>query len=135
MTTKTPLLAGRVRRPPASGWSWIDRSFLADHAPFLSTEAILLYMFWTAVADKMGLSCWGDAAIAARLHIGAGAVVCGREELVMRDLIAYRHPVTQVLMLPVRAAERRDSGPMSLGEILRTAAAGIQFTREERTKP
>lgn len=132
MTTKEPLVPGRVRRPPPTGWSWIDRSFLSCHAARLTNEAILLYMFLAAVADRMGLSFWSDAAIAARLHISEDAVARGRDELVACDLIAYRRPLTQVLSLPEPAPEKRDRGAMPLKEILRAVAAGIRPCNAER---
>jgi hypothetical protein len=37
MTSKIPkrlLLPNRVRRPPEDGFSWVDRRFLQDYAPF-----------------------------------------------------------------------------------------------------
>jgi hypothetical protein len=132
MTTKKPLVPGKVRRPPPTGWSWIDRSFLSCHAAHLTTEAILLYMFLAAVADRMGLSFWSDATVAARLHIDEDAVARGRDELVERGLIAYRRPLTQVLSLPVERVEKRDRGAMPIREILRSVAAGIRPCNAER---
>jgi len=107
MIHKQVLLPDRVRRPPAEGWSWIDRRFLRDHASRISHDAILLYFFLVAVSDKHGLSFYRDATIAVRLRIQEQAVVRAREELVTEDLVAYRVPLTQVLSLRPPALVRR----------------------------
>jgi hypothetical protein len=72
-------VAERVRRPPTSGWSWIDRRFLRERAPRLRHEAILLYFFLAAVSDKDGLSFYSDASIAVRLRMTEAAVVAAGE--------------------------------------------------------
>jgi hypothetical protein len=56
MPPKPILVAARLRRPPATGWSWVDRRFVREHMADLSREAVLLYFFLAAVADKHGLS-------------------------------------------------------------------------------
>jgi len=120
MIEKRVLLADRVRRPPAAGWSWIDRRFLRDHAPRLSHEAILLYFFLAAVSDKHGLSFYGDATIAVRLRMQEQSVVRARDELINEDLVAYRAPLTQVLSLRPPKLARRGGGLLEIGEIFRT---------------
>ena len=120
MIHKQVLLPDRVRRPPAEGWSWIDRRFLRDHASRLSHDAILLYFFLVAVSDKHGLSFYRDATIAVRLRMQEPAVVRAREELVTEDLVAYRTPLTQVLSLRAPALVRRGGGLQQLGDIFRT---------------
>ena len=55
MPPKPILVAARLRRPPATGWSWVDRRFVREHMADLSREAVLLYFFLAAVADKHGL--------------------------------------------------------------------------------
>ncbi|MBW1907129.1 MAG: hypothetical protein JRJ24_17870 [Deltaproteobacteria bacterium] len=122
MIHKQVLLPDRVRRPPAEGWSWIDRRFLRDHASRISHDAILLYFFLVAVSDKHGLSFYRDATIAVRLRIQEQAVVRAREELVTEDLVAYRVPLTQVLSLRPPALVRRGGGVQQLGDIFRTLA-------------
>ena len=57
---KRILVADRLRRPPATGWSWMDRRFLREHGDHLSREAMLLYFFLAAVADRHGLSFYSD---------------------------------------------------------------------------
>ncbi len=119
MTTKRLLIAGRVRRPPSSGFSWVDRRFLREHAAALSKDALLLYLFLAAVSDKDGLSLWGDARTATYLRMIDEAVASARDELVRRDLVAYAAPLTQVLALPEPRVERADAGTERLGDILR----------------
>jgi hypothetical protein len=123
MIHKQVLVPGRVRRPPADGWSWIDRRFLREHAPRLSHEAILVYFFLAAVSDKEGLSFYGDASIALRLRMSETAVVRARDELLAADLVAYRAPLVQVLSLPRAMVQHRAGGMARFGEILRSLAA------------
>jgi hypothetical protein len=136
MIHKRILVPERLRRPPATGWSWLDRRFLREHAERLSREAELLYLFLSAVADKHGLSFYGDGTLAARLRLPLAAVVQARDELLARDLIAYQTPLTQVLSLPENAVRRQaqaGQGLMHLGEFLRQAAASSSNAR--RTSP
>ncbi len=55
--------------PPATGWSWLDRRFLREHGDYLSREAVLLYLFLAAVADRHGLSFYSDHTLSSRLQI------------------------------------------------------------------
>jgi hypothetical protein len=122
MIHKRILVPGRVRRPPTDGWSWIDRRFVRDFAPRLSRDAIELYFFLAAVADKDGLSFYHDATVAGRLRISEDALVCARDELVREDLVAYRTPLTQVLSLPRLHVQRRGGELIQLGQLFRTLA-------------
>ncbi len=123
----TPILVpARLRRPPATGWSWVDRRFVREHAAHLSRDAVLLYFFLSAVADKHGLSFYGDGTLAALLRMSLPALIPARDELLARDLIAHETRFTQVLSLPPTGQRRRcepGGGLMQLGEILRRAAA------------
>ena len=133
MIHKQILVPGRVRRPPADGWSWIDRRFLREHASRLSHEAIFLYFFLAAVSDKDGLSFYGDASIALRLRMAETVVVRARDELVAADLVAYRAPLAQVLSLPATTLQHRGGGLAAFGEILRTLAAPSPHTDSRRS--
>jgi len=123
----TPILVPeRLRRPPATGWSWVDRRFVRDHAARLSRDAVLLYFFLAAVADKHGLSFYGDATLAALLRMPLPALLEARDELLAHDLIAHEARFTQVLSLPSpvrRRAGEPGGGLMQLGDILRRAMA------------
>jgi hypothetical protein len=135
---QTPILVpARLRHPPQTGWSWVDRRFIREHAAQLSHDAVLLYFFLCAVANKHGLSFYGDGTIAALVRISLPALIAARDELLARDLIAHETRFTQVLSLPP-AGQRRSCKPgqglMQLGEILRRAAA-LPQTSGERSLP
>jgi hypothetical protein len=119
VTAKRLLIPARVRRPPASGFSWVDRHFLREHAAGLSKDALLLYLFLAAVSDKDGLSFWSDTRTASSLRMPEVAVASARDELVQRDLVAYVCPLTQVLALPAPRVARAGGEVERLGEILR----------------
>jgi hypothetical protein len=124
---QTPILVpARLRHPPKTGWSWVDRRFMREHAAHLSRDAVLLYFFLCAVANKHGLSFYGDGTVAALVRISLPALIAARDELLTRDLIAHETRFTQVLSLPP-AGQRRSSEPgqglKQLGEILRGFAA------------
>ena len=74
MIQKRILVAERLRRPPATGWSWVDRRFLREHADHLSRDAILLYLFLAAVADRHGLSFYSDNTLSCRLRLALPAL-------------------------------------------------------------
>lgn len=127
MIHKRILVPERLRRPPSTGWSWLDRRFLREHADHLSREAVLLYLFLSAVADRHGLSFYGDNTLAARLRLTKPVLEQAREELLDRDLIAHQLPLLQVLSLPSRGVNRHaepGQGLIRLGELFRQAAAG-----------
>lgn len=90
----------RLRQVPASGFSWIDRRFVSEHARALSRDGVLLYFFLAAVSDKHGLSYYGDPALSRCLGIAETAVYAARNELQHRDLIRYEAPFYQVLSIP-----------------------------------
>jgi hypothetical protein len=119
---KRPIVPGRIRRVPREGWSWIDRRFLHHHASELSGEAITLYFFLAAVGDKHGVSFYGDDTTAALLRLDLRRVQRAREELESHDLVAHRHPLTQVLSLPQRRTTSSHRGPARLGDIMRSLA-------------
>jgi hypothetical protein len=134
----TPILVpARLRRPPQTGWSWVDRRFVREHAAHLSRDAVLLYFTLCAVADKHGLSFYGDATMAAMVRMNLPALMAARDELLARDLIAHQTRFTQVLSLPPDARHRRrepGAGLMQLAEILRKAVE-LPQTSDERSSP
>jgi hypothetical protein len=126
MIPKRVLIPARLRRPPATGWSWVDRRFVREHAERLSRDAVLLYFFLTAVADQHGLSFYGEGTLATTLRMPLPALVQARDELLARDLIAHEARLTQVLSLPPPGPPRRSlpgQGLVPLGELLRQAIA------------
>ncbi len=125
MIKKRILLPDRVRVPPRTGFSWVDRRFLREQVSHLSRDAILLYFFQAAVSDRHGLSYWKDESAGARIKVSAAQVARAREELLVRDLVAFEPPLTQVLTLPISGRRSKDvgtgnapTGPEGLGEIL-----------------
>ena len=104
---------------------------------YLSREATLLYFILCAVADKHGMSFYGDGTLAVMLRVPLSAFVQARDELLARDLIAHEVRFTQVLSLlpplPRRCSEP-GRGLMQLGDILRRAAAS-SCPEGERNSP
>jgi hypothetical protein len=126
MIPKRILVPQRLRRPPPTGWSWLDRRFLREHGDYLSREAVLLYLFLVAVADRHGLSFYSDHALASRLRLSRPVLERAREELLQRDLIAQQLPLIQVLSLPAPGVQRRaepGQGLMLLGDVFRQMLA------------
>jgi hypothetical protein len=137
MSQKPILVPARLRRPPATGWSWMDRLFVREHMAHLSREAVLLYFFLAAVADKNGLSFYADSTLATLLRMTLPALIQARNELLDRDLIAHEVRFTQVLSLMPLGQRRRSEpggGLMQLGDILRRAA-GLPHSTEGRSLP
>jgi len=141
MIRKRILVAGRLRRPPATGWSWIDRRFLREHGDYLSREAMLLYFFLAAVADRHGLSFYSDHTLSSRLQLSPPALERARQELLDRDLIAHQLPLVQVLSLPAPTVSRRPEpgqGLIRLGELFQQvipSAAGAATSDPRRGTP
>jgi len=122
MISKRILVPERLRRPPATGWSWVDRRFLREHGDYLSREALLLYFFFAAVADRHGLSFYSDRTLTSRLQLSPPALERARQELLDRDLIAHQLPLVQVLSLPQPGVSRRaepGEGLIRFGDLLR----------------
>ncbi len=120
---KRLLCPARVRRI-RDGFSWMDRRFVREGwMERLSREEILLYLFLVAVADKQGLSYWGDPRVAAMLKLPRGEVERARDGLVRQGLVAYERPLYQVLDLTPLPTASRGGEPTSLGEILRRMAS------------
>jgi hypothetical protein len=137
MIPKRVLVPDRLRRPLATGWSWVDRRFIREHMAYLSRDATLLYFVLCAVADKHGMSFYADGTLAVMLHVPLRALVQARDELLDRDLIAHEVRFTQVLSWPPPLKQRRlepGGGLMQLGEILRRAA-GLPLPDRERSSP
>jgi hypothetical protein len=137
MPQKPILVPARLRRPPATGWSWMDRLFVREHMAHLSREAVLLYFFLAAVADKNGLSFYADSTLATLLRMTLPALIQARNELLDRDLIAHEARFTQVLSVLPPGQRRRSEpggGLMQLGDILRRAAE-LPHSNEGRSLP
>ena len=89
--------------------------------PISLRGAVLLYFFLSAVADKHGLSFYGDGTLAIQLRMTLLTLVEARDELLARDLIAHETRFTQVLSLPPprqRPTGEPGQGLSQLGDIL-----------------
>ena len=99
-----PVRPERVRRLPSSGgmgFSWVDRGLAREgHLAGLSPEAGMLYLFLVTVADGTGVSYYGEEKVAALTGLPREILFDFVRELIRADLLAYRHPVYQVLSLP-----------------------------------
>jgi len=136
MIQKRILVPERLRRPPATGWSWVDRRFLREHGDYLSREAILLYLFLAAVADRHGLSFYSDSTLSSRLRLSQPVLEGARQELLNRDLIAHQLPLVQVLSLPsagVSCRPQPGQGLMLLGDLFREALAAPASDQRRNT--
>ena len=137
MFPKRILVPARLRHPPPTGWSWVDRRFVREHADPLAREAMLLYFFLAAVADRNGLSFYRHSTLSAALGMTGQALFQARDELRAHDLIAHEERLIQVLSLPPPGQHRRSEpgqGLMQLGEILRRAT-GMPHSNDERGLP
>jgi hypothetical protein len=133
MTRRPIPVPTRLRHPPATGWSWVDRRFFREHMAYLSLDAVLLYYFLCYMADRHGLSFYSDVTLAGSLWMSLPALIQARDELLARDLIAHEVRFTQVhSLLPLR--QRRhgepDQGLMQLGDILCQAIAATHSNQE-----
>ena len=103
---KRVLCPGRVRRVPDQ-FSWVDHRLVRDrHICGCDAEALALYLLLVTVGDAQGLSYSADATVARLLSLSPSAVARARRRLVAAGLIAYEHPIYQVLSLsaPTEAA-------------------------------
>ena len=124
------LLCPERRRVVPSQFSWIDHRLVREHyLERLTCEACALYLLLVTVGDAEGLSYYGDASVARRLHLDPAALEQARRALVAADLIAFEPPLYQVLSLdgaasrpeppPREDAAARRTGARHLAEILR----------------
>jgi hypothetical protein len=133
---KRILVKDRIRRPPADGFSWVDRKFVHEFVPQLSQEAILLYFFLAAVSDKVGLSYYRDDSVAARLRIRHTHFCEARDELVRHDLIAFERPLTQVLSLPCAKGRRQQAGGLhAMRELFREPQQASEQASSSKQSP
>lgn len=76
----------------------------------ISAPAKLLYFFLCLVADRRGVSFYGDDRLQELLQLSPDALQCARDELVNHDLLAFDQRLYQLLSLPT---EPRSHGPHS----------------------
>jgi hypothetical protein len=108
MTVKRVLCPERVRQIPAQ-FSWVDHRLVRErHIERCDPPAAALYLFLVTVADEQGLSYYSDAALVRCLSMSAARLSQARGDLIRGGLIAYQHPLYQVLALdsPLRGEAR-----------------------------
>ena len=128
-TVKQVLRPERLRQVPEQ-FSWVDQALVQRHfIDRCDARAAALYLFLVTVCDAQGLSYYGAATLAARLHLNPQELGAARAQLIDLDLLAYQAPLYQVLALPgspvtprtgARARSVREAGaaPVSLAELL-----------------
>jgi hypothetical protein len=96
-----PLQPDRIRTISGS-FGWIDhRFFRQGFDQGLTRLEKLLYLILVAVANRDGVSFYSDERMAELLEIHHHHELTGaRDELLARDLIAFKDGVYQVLELP-----------------------------------
>lgn len=100
MQVKRLLNPSRVRKIEGS-FSWIDHRFITGgFLSDLSCVEILLYFFLVSVSDRNGISFYHDDKICSLIKIGLTSLGEAREGLIGKSLLAYEHPLYQVLSLP-----------------------------------
>jgi hypothetical protein len=104
---KSPIDPDRIRTIPPEGFSWIDRRFVREgFMKPLEKDAAFLYLFLTAVADAQGISFYGNPTLGQLLKLTCEELAQARSQLIDQELILYRHPLYQVLPLPVEVKPR-----------------------------
>jgi hypothetical protein len=99
MVQKHPLCPDRIRKVPKQ-FSWIDHRLVRDrHIDRCGHQAAALYLFLVTVADAQGLSYYSDRSLSQRLSMDENCLAAARQDLIRIELIAYHHPLYQVLAL------------------------------------
>jgi hypothetical protein len=132
MPIKQIIRPDRLRQVPRQ-FNWIDNRLVGDrHIRRCGHADWTLYLFLVTVGDYQGLSYYSDRSIQKLLNMGQETLETARINLTQADLIAFEHPLYQVLSLvaPRQAApqpppvQRRETvqenhGPEAIGLILR----------------
>ena len=112
---KLVLWPERLRQVPEQ-FSWVDHSLVQQHfIDRCDPRAAALYLFLVTVCDAQGLSYYGAATLARRLHLSEQDLDSARRQLIELELIAYRTPLYQVLALPGTVAAPRSPPRQSVG--------------------
>ena len=123
-TVKRVLRPERLRQVPEQ-FSWVDQALVQRHfIDRCDARAAALYLFLVTVADAQGMSYYGAATLAQRLHLSTEELGAVRAQLVELELIAYQAPLYQVLALPGTQATRRAAGTVPAPAAVRESRAG-----------
>lgn len=116
---KQPLSLAKLRQVPKQ-FSWVDQRLVREHhIDGLSHPACALYLFLLTVADAQGLSYYAEPTLCRRLSMSQATLQKSRQELIVRQLLAYRRPLYQVLALgsyptPHTAPPSGDDDPVDI---------------------
>ena len=119
MVRKELLQPERVRRTPKQ-FSWVDQELVrSGYVKRVSAEALGLYLLLVTVGDSQGLSYFSDRSLSGYLCRDIATL---RAELIRADLIAYKHPLYQVLSLTIPTPRQTTArgGMQSIAEVLQT---------------
>jgi len=96
---KQPLSLAQLRQTPRQ-FSWVDQRLVRErYIDRLSHQACTLYLFLVTVADAQGLSYYGERSLCQRLSMSRHDLHQARRSLIQLGLLAYRHPLYQLLAL------------------------------------
>jgi hypothetical protein len=100
-------------------FSWIDQRLVRDrHIQGRSSYSLALYLFLCTVADAQGLSYYSDTRLGEILGLSGADLRAARGELRGAGLIAWQHPLYQVLSLePTPAPPPAAAPPPRAGEV------------------
>ena len=125
MPRKRVLHPERLRRVPEQ-FSWIDQRLVGEgYLGRCDAQALALYLLLVTVADAQGLSYYGDATVCRLLSMPPQTLERARATLGGARLIAYEHPLYQVLALDPPTPPR-DSGLKSAQAALARLPAHLQ---------
>jgi hypothetical protein len=86
-----------IERP----FGWIPCRLLQDgYLRQMGTLSQNLYFFLSIVADRRGISFYGDECIQETIFIGDDELYQARQELIQLDLLAFEEKTYQLLSLP-----------------------------------
>lgn len=89
----------RLRQIPPR-FSWVDHRLVREgYFEGCSCDALALYLFLLTVADPRGLSYYSQPSLMKSLKMCASRFIAARGQLIQARLIAYQHPLYQVLSL------------------------------------
>ena len=114
-TIKRVLGPERVRQIPIQ-FSWLDHRLVRErYIERCDPPAAALYLFLVTVADVQGLSYYSDAALGRCLSLTPARLSQARSDLIRIGLLAYQHPLYQVLSLD--SPPRSEGGELGADEI------------------
>ena len=131
---KQVLRPERLRQVPEQ-FSWVDQALVqCGFIDRFDARSAALYLFLVTVADAKGLSYYGAATLAKRLHLSAQELASARCRLIELDVIAYQMPLYQVLALSKSAPRRppRDSAAAPVRQSMAAPVSLAQLIELER---